>query len=504
MARLLDALRAVRPHRHEGRLRRRGVRRLRRAPRRRAREQLPDAAGARARAVDHDDRRGGDRRDACTRCSRRFSSTAARSAASARRAWSSPRYELLVAQPETRPRRTSASRSPATCAAAPATCGSSRRCCDACRAPRALVLIPLARPTTELVHRPRRWRRRSTISRAILRARPFAGGTDLMVVLEAGQLPPGRYVSLQNCRELLGIEETPTAAAVCGRRADDLYARSGTPRVLAARVSDAGVPRPRDRRPRDAEPRHDRRQHRQRVARGRHAAGAARLRRGARAGLRGRARAAFRTPRFHRGYKKMDLAPARLIARIHLPLPDACSSAATGGTTTTARSARAGRRRSRRSASPESIVLDGELVQGRADRARQRRADGRPRHADGRRAPRPDARRRMRSRPPSGAARDRDRADRRHPVDGALSGARRRQSAARVSSAIRSLPRRSRTCPVPAYLIRCVSISSRTAASTSRDRAARRPSTASYRCSSRAARPYGWDDEDDRWEMKPF
>src|SRR5207244_11347713 len=39
-------------------------------------------------------------------------------------------------------------------------------------------------------------------------ARPFAGGTDLMVILEAGHLPPGRYVSLQNCRELLGIQET--------------------------------------------------------------------------------------------------------------------------------------------------------------------------------------------------------------------------------------------------------------------------------------------------------
>jgi len=38
-------------------------------------------------------------------------------------------------------------------------------------------------------------------------ARPFAGGTDLMVVLEAGHLPAGRYVSLQNCRELLGISE---------------------------------------------------------------------------------------------------------------------------------------------------------------------------------------------------------------------------------------------------------------------------------------------------------
>jgi len=38
-------------------------------------------------------------------------------------------------------------------------------------------------------------------------ARPFAGGTDLMVVLEAGQLPAGRYVSLQNCRELFGIAD---------------------------------------------------------------------------------------------------------------------------------------------------------------------------------------------------------------------------------------------------------------------------------------------------------
>ena len=38
-------------------------------------------------------------------------------------------------------------------------------------------------------------------------ARPFAGGTDLMVVLEAGHLPQGRYVSLQHCPELLGIQE---------------------------------------------------------------------------------------------------------------------------------------------------------------------------------------------------------------------------------------------------------------------------------------------------------
>src|SRR6266540_6823517 len=47
-------------------------------------------------------------------------------------------------------------------------------------------------------------------------ARPFAGGTDLMVVLEAGHLPPGRYVSLQNCRELLGVEEETGGGVAIG------------------------------------------------------------------------------------------------------------------------------------------------------------------------------------------------------------------------------------------------------------------------------------------------
>src|SRR5204862_2280465 len=45
-------------------------------------------------------------------------------------------------------------------------------------------------------------------------ARPFAGGTDLMVVLEAGHLPPGRYVSLQHCRELVGIQTTSAGIAI--------------------------------------------------------------------------------------------------------------------------------------------------------------------------------------------------------------------------------------------------------------------------------------------------
>jgi CO/xanthine dehydrogenase FAD-binding subunit len=48
------------------------------------------------------------------------------------------------------------------------------------------------------------------------RARPFAGGTDLMVVLEAGHLPPGRYVSLAKCPELRGIVVTPDGGLSIG------------------------------------------------------------------------------------------------------------------------------------------------------------------------------------------------------------------------------------------------------------------------------------------------
>jgi CO/xanthine dehydrogenase FAD-binding subunit len=37
------------------------------------------------------------------------------------------------------------------------------------------------------------------------RSRPFAGGTDLMVLLEAGKLPPANYVSIWGLKELRGI-----------------------------------------------------------------------------------------------------------------------------------------------------------------------------------------------------------------------------------------------------------------------------------------------------------
>ncbi len=40
--------------------------------------------------------------------------------------------------------------------------------------------------------------------------RPLAGGTDLMVLFEAGKLPPKRFLSIWKLPELKGIEVTPT------------------------------------------------------------------------------------------------------------------------------------------------------------------------------------------------------------------------------------------------------------------------------------------------------
>ena len=163
MARLLDVMRASGLTGTQGRLRRRGVRRLRRAARRRAGELLPDAARARRRARRSRRSKGSRPTTRCTRSRSRSSSAAARSAASARRGWCWRRTSSCRGT-RSRPKTTCASRSPATCAAAPATCASSRRCCDAvphaggCDDPAARSLP--ARDAGD------RWPRRSTISRA--------------------------------------------------------------------------------------------------------------------------------------------------------------------------------------------------------------------------------------------------------------------------------------------------------------------------------------------------
>jgi CO/xanthine dehydrogenase FAD-binding subunit len=149
-------------------------------------------------------------------------------------------------------------------------------------------------------------------------ARPFAGGTDLMVVLEAGHLPPGRYVSLQNCRELLGIDEGngPDAGVSIGALTTYTGIRNST-RIAA---SYGMLPR----------------------AAG-ETGGLATQNRGTIGGNIANASPAADTPpallvydasldlaskagtrrvpyaAFHTGYKKMDLKPGEIVARIHLP-----------------------------------------------------------------------------------------------------------------------------------------------------------------------------------------
>jgi CO/xanthine dehydrogenase FAD-binding subunit len=146
-------------------------------------------------------------------------------------------------------------------------------------------------------------------------ARPFAGGTDLMVALEAGALPPGRYVSLLHLSELRGIRETPDGVAIGALttyteiRASELLRRDFA--MLPAAACETG--------------------------------GVATQNQGTIGGNIANASPAADTPPpllaydaslelvsssgtrrlpyvdFHRGYKKMDLQPGELIAHVHLP-----------------------------------------------------------------------------------------------------------------------------------------------------------------------------------------
>lgn len=147
-------------------------------------------------------------------------------------------------------------------------------------------------------------------------ARPFAGGTDLMVVLEAGHLPEGRYVSLQNCRELLGIQPTDEGGVAIGALAT--YTDIQRSERLASQYPLLGIA-------------------------ARETGGIATQNRGTIGGNVANASPAADTPpvllvydaelelasargtrrvaytAFHHGYKKMDLGPGEIIARIILP-----------------------------------------------------------------------------------------------------------------------------------------------------------------------------------------
>jgi len=146
--------------------------------------------------------------------------------------------------------------------------------------------------------------------------RPFAGGTDLMVLLEAGKLPEAQYVGLWRLAELKGITEITPGVVDLGALTTytDVLQHATLQRdfpLLCQAAADTG--------------------------------GVATQNRGTIGGNIANASPAADTPpallvydaelelvstrgsrrvpydRFHLGYKKMDLAPDELIARIRLP-----------------------------------------------------------------------------------------------------------------------------------------------------------------------------------------
>src|SRR5215471_18293220 len=149
--------------------------------------------------------------------------------------------------------------------------------------------------------------------------RPFAGGTDLMVLFEAGKLPEGHYVGLWKLTELRGIHDLGGAFAI---GALTTYTDILNDRRLAMMLPLLG----------DAAAK---------------TGGVATQNRGTIGGNIANASPAADTPpallvydaslelvsasgsrrvpydRFHVGYKAMDLAPDEIITRIHLPRPRA-------------------------------------------------------------------------------------------------------------------------------------------------------------------------------------
>jgi CO/xanthine dehydrogenase FAD-binding subunit len=146
-------------------------------------------------------------------------------------------------------------------------------------------------------------------------ARPFAGGTDLMVLLEAGHLPPGRYVDLQHCHELLGIEYGAEGVAIGAMTSYTEIRNSpelGTdyPLLGMAAAETGGVAT------------QNRGTIGGNIANGSPAADTPPALIVYDASLelisaRGARRVHY--DQFHQGYKKMDLQPGELIARVHMP-----------------------------------------------------------------------------------------------------------------------------------------------------------------------------------------
>ena len=148
--------------------------------------------------------------------------------------------------------------------------------------------------------------------------RPLAGGTDIMVVLNAGNFPVSRFLDLSRCRELRGIQETPTAISfgalttfteVRECRSVHQYlpnlvksARSTGALAIQNRGTLGGNIV-------NASPAAD--------------TPPSLLAYGAEVELisrRGTRRVAYEA--FHKGYKQMDLAPDELLCRIHVPKPE--------------------------------------------------------------------------------------------------------------------------------------------------------------------------------------
>ena len=147
------------------------------------------------------------------------------------------------------------------------------------------------------------------------RWRPFAGGTDLMVLLEAGRLEHTRYISLGRLAELRFVSESASTVSI---GAMTTYAdvqkhallRAEFPMLCAAAGETGGVAN------------QNRGTIGGNIANGSPAADSppALLAYDAELELVSR-RGTRRVPydRFHTGYKRMDLAPDELIGAVHLP-----------------------------------------------------------------------------------------------------------------------------------------------------------------------------------------